>query len=137
MIADLKPYLEYKESSQEWLGDVPKHWSVLVNAVAHTDYAQSGAPIRVALFDDRLEVENPGLLPFGLIVDLLRTADGLATHEIAEKIGLTPRATRHTHRTRQPRGPRLGASPGYRTAGPPSPLLCSRIKILDKPAATT
>lgn len=94
MIADLKPYLEYKESSQEWLGDVPKHWSVLVNAVAHTDYAQSGAPIRVALFDDRLEVENPGLLPFGLIVDLLRTADGLATHEIAEKIGLTPRATR-------------------------------------------
>jgi len=126
----------------------------------------------VALFDDRLEVENPGLLPFGLtvadlplgvsklrnrvigrvlhelglveqwgsgiqrvisacreaglatpvfeeigfrfrvtlfieqvqaptldkidaaIVDLLRTADGLATHEIAEKIGLTPRATR-------------------------------------------
>ncbi len=40
----------------------------LVNAVAHTDYAQSGAPIRVALFDDRLEVENPGLLPFGLTV---------------------------------------------------------------------
>jgi ATP-dependent DNA helicase RecG len=144
----------------------------LVNAVAHTDYAQSGAPIRVALFDDRLEVENPGLLPFGLtvadlslgvsklrnrvigralhelglveqwgsgiqrvisacreaglaaptfeeigfrfrvtlfieqvqaptldkidaaIVELLRTADGLATHEIAENIGLTPRATR-------------------------------------------
>jgi ATP-dependent DNA helicase RecG len=40
----------------------------LVNAVAHTDYAQSGAPIRLALFDDRLEVENPGLLPFGLTV---------------------------------------------------------------------
>ena len=40
----------------------------LVNAVAHTDYAQPGAPIRVALFDDRLEVENPGLLPFGLTV---------------------------------------------------------------------
>ena len=144
----------------------------LVNAVAHTDYAQSGAPIRVALFDDRLEVENPGLLPFGLtvadlplgvsklrnrvigrvlhelglveqwgsgvqrmvsacrdaglatpmfeeigirfrvtlftnqvqeptldkldaaIVSLVRAADGLATHEIAEKIRLTPRATR-------------------------------------------
>jgi ATP-dependent DNA helicase RecG len=142
----------------------------LVNAVAHTDYAQPGAPIRVALFDDRLEVENPGLLPFGLtvadlpmgvsklrnrvigrvlhelglaeqwgsgiqrmvsacrdaglatpvfeeigvrfrvtlfitqvqeptldkldaaIVGLIRTADGLATHEIAQKIGLTPRA---------------------------------------------
>ena len=28
--------------------------------------ARRGAPIRVAIFDDRLEVENPGLLPFGL-----------------------------------------------------------------------
>ena len=31
MIADLKPYAEYKESSQAWLGDVPEHWSVLPN----------------------------------------------------------------------------------------------------------
>ena len=38
----------------------------VVNAVAHADYSQQGAPIRVAIFDDRLEVENPGLLPFGL-----------------------------------------------------------------------
>lgn len=38
----------------------------VVNAVAHADYSQRGAPIRVAIFDDRLEVENPGLLPFGL-----------------------------------------------------------------------
>ena len=38
----------------------------IVNAVVHADYAQRGAPIRVALFEDRLEVENPGLLPFGL-----------------------------------------------------------------------
>jgi predicted HTH transcriptional regulator len=41
----------------------------VVNAVAHADYAQRGAPIRLALFDDRLEVENPGLLPFGLTVE--------------------------------------------------------------------
>jgi len=40
----------------------------VINAVAHADYSQRGAPIRVALFDDRLEVENPGLLPFGLTV---------------------------------------------------------------------
>jgi type I restriction enzyme, S subunit len=26
MIADLKPYLEYKESGLPWLGQVPKHW---------------------------------------------------------------------------------------------------------------
>ena len=41
----------------------------LVNAVAHADYSQRGAPIRLAMFDDRLEVENPGLLPFGLTLD--------------------------------------------------------------------
>jgi predicted HTH transcriptional regulator len=44
----------------------------VVNAVAHADYAQRGAPIRVSIFDDRLEVENPGLLPFGLTVPDLR-----------------------------------------------------------------
>ena len=41
----------------------------LINAVAHADYSQRGAPLRVAIFDDRLEIENPGLLPFGLTVD--------------------------------------------------------------------
>lgn len=45
----------------------------VINAVAHADYAQHGAPIRIALFDDRLEVESPGLLPFGLTVEDLRS----------------------------------------------------------------
>jgi ATP-dependent DNA helicase RecG len=44
----------------------------VINAVVHADYAQRGAPIRVAIFDDRLEVENPGLLPFGLTIEDLR-----------------------------------------------------------------
>ncbi|WP_341880445.1 restriction endonuclease subunit S [Synechococcus sp. UW140] len=29
MIADLKPYAEYKESGLAWLGEVPSHWTVL------------------------------------------------------------------------------------------------------------
>jgi len=41
----------------------------VINAVVHTDYAQRGAPLRIAIFDDRLEVENPGLLPFGLTIE--------------------------------------------------------------------
>jgi type I restriction enzyme S subunit len=28
MIADLKPYAEYKESGLPWLGQVPKHWTI-------------------------------------------------------------------------------------------------------------
>jgi predicted HTH transcriptional regulator len=35
----------------------------------HADYAQRGAPIRLSIFDDRLEIENPGLLPFGLTIE--------------------------------------------------------------------
>ena len=34
--------------------------------------AQHGAPIRLAIFDDRIEIENPGLLPFGLTIDEIR-----------------------------------------------------------------
>ncbi|OGA77356.1 MAG: transcriptional regulator [Betaproteobacteria bacterium RIFCSPLOWO2_12_FULL_65_14] len=41
----------------------------VINAVVHGDYAQRGAPLRLSIFDDRLEVENPGLLPFGLTVE--------------------------------------------------------------------
>ena len=44
----------------------------IINAVAHADYAQRGAPIRISIFDDRLEIENPGLLLFGLTVEDLR-----------------------------------------------------------------
>jgi ATP-dependent DNA helicase RecG len=42
---------------------------MVINAVTHADYRQRGAPIRIAIFDDRVEVDNPGLLPFGLTVD--------------------------------------------------------------------
>ena len=44
----------------------------VINAVVHADYSQRGAPIRLAVFDDRVEFENPGLLPFGLTIDDLR-----------------------------------------------------------------
>ena len=44
----------------------------IINAVAHADYAQRGAPLRISIFDDRLEVESPGLLPFGLTVEDLQ-----------------------------------------------------------------
>ncbi len=44
----------------------------LINAVVHAEYSQRGAPLRVAIFDDRVEIENPGLLPAGLTIDDIR-----------------------------------------------------------------
>jgi len=41
----------------------------VINAAVHTDDAQRGAPIRLSLFDDRLEVESAGFLPFGLTIE--------------------------------------------------------------------
>lgn len=41
----------------------------LINSIVHCDYSQRGAPIRLSIFDDRIEIENPGLLPFGLTLN--------------------------------------------------------------------
>ena len=55
-----------------WTYPVVAVREAIMNAIVHADYAQHGAPIRVALFDDRLEIENPGLLPFGLTIEDIR-----------------------------------------------------------------
>jgi ATP-dependent DNA helicase RecG len=47
-----------------------------MNAIVHADYAQQGAPICIALFDDRIEIENPGLLSFGLTIEDTISARG-------------------------------------------------------------
>lgn len=52
-----------------WPVPLPAIREAVINAIVHADYAQRGAPIRLAIYDDRIEVENPGLLPFGLTVE--------------------------------------------------------------------
>ena len=45
----------------------------VTNAIVHADYAQRGSPLRVAIFDDRIEVDNPGgLLPGLALPDIRR-----------------------------------------------------------------
>ena len=72
-------FLQKHMAREAVIGSVKRtdHWTypivavreAIMNAIVHADYAQHGAPIRVALFDDRLEIENPGLLPFGLTIE--------------------------------------------------------------------
>lgn len=38
----------------------------VTNALIHTDYIATGSQIQIAIFDDRIEITNPGSLPFGL-----------------------------------------------------------------------
>ncbi len=44
----------------------------IVNAFVHADYAQHGAPLRLAVFGDRIVIENPGHLPPGLTIEDIR-----------------------------------------------------------------
>ncbi len=41
----------------------------VINAVVHADYSQIGAPLRVAIYDDRVEIENPGILLPGMTIE--------------------------------------------------------------------
>ncbi len=48
----------------------------VINALVHTDYSQHGAPIRIAFFDDRIEIENPGILLPGMTIEDMK--DGVS-----------------------------------------------------------
>lgn len=42
---------------------------VLINALAHADYGVTGMRLFVSIFSDRLEIQNPGMLPFGMTLE--------------------------------------------------------------------
>ena len=46
----------------------------IINAIAHANYAEKGAPIHVTVSDDRIEVENPGILLFCPTIEDIRRA---------------------------------------------------------------
>ncbi len=75
-------FLQKHNRQEVLIGKVRRRevWSVppvairegIMNAIVHMDYAQQGSPVRVAMFDDRVEIDNPGLLPFGLTIEDVR-----------------------------------------------------------------
>ena len=58
---------------ERWLYPLPAVREAIVNAICHREYGDPGN-VQVRIFDDRLEVWNPGLLPEGLTIEALRTA---------------------------------------------------------------
>lgn len=54
--------------------DVPEYSYVMlreavINAILHADYALKGAAIQIEIFSDRVEITNPGSLPFGQTIE--------------------------------------------------------------------
>jgi len=41
----------------------------VINPIVHADYSQIGSPLRVDIYDDRIEIENPGILLPGMTVE--------------------------------------------------------------------
>lgn len=55
--------------------DIPEYPPAVIreavtNALLHADYSIIGANIEVAIYDDRIEITNPGSLPFGLSMEM-------------------------------------------------------------------
>ncbi len=58
--------------------EIPQYQPVVLreavlNALTHADYSNRHSPIHIAIFDDRLEITNPGSLPFGLSLEVALT----------------------------------------------------------------
>ncbi len=47
---------------------LPAVREAIINALLHADYSQRGFPIQVSLYEDRLEIDNPGTLVPGLTI---------------------------------------------------------------------
>lgn len=56
---------------------------VVVNALVHANYAERGTPIRIAFYDDRIQVDSPGLLLPGMTVESMRKASRLRNPSLA------------------------------------------------------
>jgi ATP-dependent DNA helicase RecG len=66
--------LKIEDVRNQEVWEVPKVAlrEAIINAIVHTDYSLRGAPIKVSMFEDRVEIENSALLPWGLTFEDLK-----------------------------------------------------------------
>lgn len=71
--------------------DVPEYSPIavreaLVNALVHADYSLTGSHIQVAIFSDRLEIQNPGMFPFGFTLDDLKAGISRVRNRVIARV---------------------------------------------------
>jgi ATP-dependent DNA helicase RecG len=65
---NLKLSYEIKEVRRKNILEIPEDAlrEAVINAVCHRDYFEKGARVMIEIFDDRVEITNPGGLPKGI-----------------------------------------------------------------------
>lgn len=71
--------------------DIPEYPPIavreaLINALVHADYSLKGSHIHIAIYDDRLEIQNPGILPFGFTLEDLKTGVSRIRNRVLARI---------------------------------------------------
>ncbi len=110
MIADLKPYAEYKESGLPWLGQVPGHWDVRVLKrlclrsalyganIPASDYVASGVRfLRTTDITDEGVLRRGGVFVSGKDAEGYMLADGDLLVSRSGTIGRSLRYRSHVH----------------------------------------
>ncbi len=66
--------LKIEDTRHHELWEIPKIAlrEAVINAIVHTDYSLRGNSMTIAIFDDRIEIENSALLPWGLTFEDLK-----------------------------------------------------------------
>ena len=58
----------------------------IINALVHCDYSQQGSPIRIAFFDDRIEIESPGLLMPGMTIEEMKRGVSMIRNPVIARV---------------------------------------------------
>jgi len=75
--------------------DVPQFdlvavFEAVVNAVAHRDYSMPGSKVRLRMFDDRLEIYTPGMLPNTMTPETLAFRQAARNEAVASLLARCP-----------------------------------------------
>lgn len=58
----------------------------IINALVHSDYSHRGTPIRIAFFDDRIDIESPGLLLPGMTIEDMKSGTSKIRNPVIARI---------------------------------------------------
>jgi predicted HTH transcriptional regulator len=73
-------------------------FEAVVNAVAHRDYSMYGSKVRIRMFDDRLEMYSPGMLPNTMTPESLPYRQAARNETLTSLLARCPVKGEWTHR---------------------------------------